>query len=204
VDKGMLSPEEAETHHRRHVLTRALCASRAWGEPDMEWVPLQDGDQVLLCTDGLTGMVDETAIAEVLRRAGTADQACRELVDRARPTGAGITSRSCWAATAFPRAVKRWRACLDLSFRAWSTLRARNDESGTPRSCCPGSHSYRPPLTSSQRLCCCLASARVSSSPGSVRRSERKRSAAASTSARGRRTSGRSYRFPRLPSPAPA
>jgi protein phosphatase len=87
VDMGVLSPEEAETHHRRHVLTRALSAGGAWAEPDVEWVALQDGDQVLLCTDGLTGMVDETAIAEVLRRAGTADEACRELVDRALANG---------------------------------------------------------------------------------------------------------------------
>jgi protein phosphatase len=87
VDMGVLRPEEAETHSRRHVLTRALSASGAWAEPDVEWVPLQDGDQVLLCTDGLTGMVEDAAIGEVLRSAATADEACRELVDRALANG---------------------------------------------------------------------------------------------------------------------
>ena len=48
---------------------------------------LRDGDQVLLCTDGLTGMVDETSIAAELRAWPAARDACRALVDLALDRG---------------------------------------------------------------------------------------------------------------------
>jgi serine/threonine protein phosphatase PrpC len=82
VAQGRLSPEEAEFHPRRNIMTRALGV-----EPD---VPvdlfIQDpepGDRYLLCSDGLPREVKDEQIASVLRRLADPAQAARELVDEA-------------------------------------------------------------------------------------------------------------------------
>jgi protein phosphatase len=87
MDVGVISAEEALTHRFRHALTRALGGRRAFAKADVDRVRLGDGDQVLLCSDGLTDMVDDAAIAAALRDAGTAAEACRALVDAALANG---------------------------------------------------------------------------------------------------------------------
>lgn len=87
ADQGVIRPEEVATHRLRHVLTRALGGSMGELQVDVERVSLSDGDQVLLCTDGLTDMVDDDAIAGVLRGAATARAACHALVDLALQNG---------------------------------------------------------------------------------------------------------------------
>ena len=67
VRRGELSPEEAAVHPQRSVITRALGT-----EPDVEvdafTVEAQDGDLFLLCSDGLTTMLDSQAIADIIER----------------------------------------------------------------------------------------------------------------------------------------
>jgi protein phosphatase len=87
VDQGQLSAEEAARHRLRHVLTGALGGwARSW-EGDFQRAWLADGDQLLLCTDGLTGMVDDAAIAAVLRGASSSEEACQALVAAALEKG---------------------------------------------------------------------------------------------------------------------
>ena len=81
ADQGVLTPEQVATHHLRHVLHKSLCAQGRSMEPDIEEIELSDGDCLLLCTDGLTEMVEEDRIAEVLGRGEPAEKACRCLVD---------------------------------------------------------------------------------------------------------------------------
>jgi protein phosphatase len=50
-------------------------------------MPLQDGDCILVCTDGLTDMVPDPAIAEVLGGGATAQATCQALVDLALSAG---------------------------------------------------------------------------------------------------------------------
>src|SRR5262249_28186218 len=78
---------EASTHGLRHILTRALGGRGEPVQADVQHARLKDGDQVLLCTDGLTEMVDDGAIASILREAPTADDACEALVERALKGG---------------------------------------------------------------------------------------------------------------------
>ena len=59
----------------------------AGGVPDLARTKLADGDRLLLCTDGLTDMVDDAAIAAELGRGSPADDACRALVDLALARG---------------------------------------------------------------------------------------------------------------------
>jgi serine/threonine protein phosphatase PrpC len=87
ADAGVISPQDVATHPLRHVLTNVL-GGRA-GRVRVDWSELRllDGDQVLLCTDGLTDMVSHETIVEVLQSGGTAADACRALVDHALDAG---------------------------------------------------------------------------------------------------------------------
>jgi protein phosphatase len=87
VRSGRLSPEEADSHPHRSVITRALGT-----EPDVEvdtlTVPAEDGDLFLLCSDGLTAMVSDAAILAVLERSRESlEQSARSLVDAANDAG---------------------------------------------------------------------------------------------------------------------
>ena len=86
ADRGALTPNELVTSRLRHVLTRYLGGNEPV-KADVQHTRLQDGDQLLLCTDGLTEMVDEASIAAVLRTMKTADDACQALVDAALKGG---------------------------------------------------------------------------------------------------------------------
>lgn len=86
VRRGSLTPEEAEVHPHRNVITRALGAeSRV--QPDVVTHPLADGDVVLLCSDGLSTYVRDEDIAEVLAGAPDLDAAAAALVERANRAG---------------------------------------------------------------------------------------------------------------------
>jgi protein phosphatase len=79
-----LQPGEAARF--RIGLTRAIGMPDAGGTPDLLRLKLQHGDRILMCTDGLTDMLEENIIAEVLGR-GSSSEVCRNLVDRALARG---------------------------------------------------------------------------------------------------------------------
>jgi PPM family protein phosphatase len=87
IDAGIAQPKDRATHAMRHVLTAALGATEEQLEPEVHRLRLADGDQVMLCTDGLTEMVEDETIAQTLRAAKSADEACRTLVDLALQNG---------------------------------------------------------------------------------------------------------------------
>jgi protein phosphatase len=87
ADAGLITQEEVGTHRMRHVLTRALGGGAEHAEADIERIGLTDGDRILLCTDGLTEMVDDAIIAGILRGAGTSQEACQALVETALDRG---------------------------------------------------------------------------------------------------------------------
>jgi serine/threonine protein phosphatase PrpC len=87
VDLGKLSPEEAARHSCRNVLTCSLGAGDYRSEGDFQRVLLADGDQLLICTDGLTKMVEDATIATILTSAATAAAACEQLVGAALNNG---------------------------------------------------------------------------------------------------------------------
>jgi PPM family protein phosphatase len=87
VESGVLTPEEAERHPQRSAITRAVGTERAI-EADVFSLPGEVGDLFLLCSDGLTDMLSEAEIADVLV-AGERDPetAARALVDAANAHG---------------------------------------------------------------------------------------------------------------------
>jgi protein phosphatase len=84
--QGRLTAEEAEEHPQRSIITRALGP-----EPDVEVdtfaVGARDGDVYLLCSDGLTSMVSESAVADLLAGARDLEHAADELVSAALAAG---------------------------------------------------------------------------------------------------------------------
>lgn len=85
VDEGKLTPEEARVHPHRSLLLRVMLG-RDDNEADFAWFEGQLGDRFLLCSDGLSDMVDDATIAELLGLE-TIDLAATELVRRALDNG---------------------------------------------------------------------------------------------------------------------
>jgi serine/threonine protein phosphatase PrpC len=84
--RGMLSSEDAEIHPLRHVLSRAL-GPEPHVEPDASTVPMEPGDRLLLCTDGLTKMLTDREIARILSKVEDISATCAELVAAANRRG---------------------------------------------------------------------------------------------------------------------
>ena len=87
ADAGHIRQEDVARHRLRHVLTAALGGSPPRLRVDIERWKLADGDRLLLCSDGLTDMIDDPAITELLDRATRSNEACRLLVDAALEKG---------------------------------------------------------------------------------------------------------------------
>ena len=84
---GRLTPEEADAHPQRSVITRAL-GTDADVDVDTVTVDVEPGDLFLLCSDGLTTMVPEEDILRIAQEADNLDGAARTLV-RAANSGGG-------------------------------------------------------------------------------------------------------------------
>jgi protein phosphatase len=85
-EAGMIVTALAATQHLRHLLTRHLGANKG-AEPDVQRLALVDGDCLLLCSDGLSEMVRNVEIAEVLAGGGASEAMSQRLVDRALAAG---------------------------------------------------------------------------------------------------------------------
>jgi protein phosphatase len=81
-----LTPEEIEAFPHKNVIVRAL-GMKDTVQVDVSRVEPQDGDVFLLCSDGLSGMVSDPAIAEVLTRQRDLTAACTQLIDLANANG---------------------------------------------------------------------------------------------------------------------
>jgi protein phosphatase len=85
VDAGQITPEEAAVHPERHVVTRALGGMAS--EADYFLLPLAAVERLLLCSDGVTEMLDDARIADVLAGVGGARAAAEALVAAAVEEG---------------------------------------------------------------------------------------------------------------------
>ena len=83
---GRLRAEDARTHPQKNLITRAVGVD-ATVDGDLFEVELAETDILLLCSDGLTGMVEDEKIAEVLAKAGTLEDKGRELLTLALEGG---------------------------------------------------------------------------------------------------------------------
>jgi PPM family protein phosphatase len=86
IDAGV-SPNDPVSASLQHLLTAALGALDAEIEPEVNRWKLSPGDQLLLCSDGLTKMVDDATILSAAREAGSAARACHDLIELALTAG---------------------------------------------------------------------------------------------------------------------
>jgi protein phosphatase len=87
VKLGLLTHEQAQRHPMRNIVTRAL-GNQPEVEVDLLEEPVRPGDIFTLCSDGLSNMVGENEMLEILQDHGEVPQAaCRQLVDRANASG---------------------------------------------------------------------------------------------------------------------
>jgi protein phosphatase len=87
ADLGAISQQEVACHRLRHILTSALGSPQSDVDAEIRRWKLADGDRLLLCSDGLTDMIDDAGIAAVLARETRSNEACRLLVERALANG---------------------------------------------------------------------------------------------------------------------
>lgn len=86
VEKGRLKPENAENHHAQGQITRYIGMERK-ARSDVRSFALQKSDRLLLCTDGLTDLLDEKTISGLLGGKADPEAACEALVTAANKAG---------------------------------------------------------------------------------------------------------------------
>jgi protein phosphatase len=87
VRNGVLKPEEAAGHRLRHVVTNVVGGHDRGVKVELHKLPLEAGDTILLCSDGLTEMVPEGEILTALASGEDPAAVCDRLVDRANEAG---------------------------------------------------------------------------------------------------------------------
>jgi protein phosphatase len=87
VRRGRLTPEQAAVHPERSILTRAVGLDPRVPVDTPDPLELAPGDQVLLCSDGLTEVVPDVKLAQLLAADPDGDATCRSLIDAANSAG---------------------------------------------------------------------------------------------------------------------
>jgi protein phosphatase len=86
IEAGQLTEEEAETFEHNNIILQALGTADTV-QVDLTYVHLRRGDTLMICSDGLSGMVRNDEIREVLRSVPDPLEACKTLTDRANQAG---------------------------------------------------------------------------------------------------------------------
>jgi PPM family protein phosphatase len=86
IEAGQLTEAEAETFEHNNIILQALGTSEGV-QVDITYVELRRGDTLLLCSDGLSGMVRFDEIREILRTVDDLKEVCRQLIDKANQAG---------------------------------------------------------------------------------------------------------------------
>jgi PPM family protein phosphatase len=87
VRRGVLKPEEAVNHAYRHVVTNVVGGDDPGVQVEMHKLALEGGDSLLLCSDGLTEMVTDEEILQILTSTPDTAATCDLLVKRANEKG---------------------------------------------------------------------------------------------------------------------
>lgn len=90
VDSGMITKEQATNHVRKHVLSQhiGIFESEMKLSPfSAEPIKLKQGDFFVLCSDGVTDMVDDGVISDIIQRSPNATSAAKQLIQKANHNG---------------------------------------------------------------------------------------------------------------------
>ncbi len=86
VTNGQLARADARVDKRKNIITRAI-GGESKVEAEMFSVELKPKDKILMCSDGLSNMVDDTEILEIINREPDIEKAARMLIDAANENG---------------------------------------------------------------------------------------------------------------------
>ena len=86
LEMGLISKEEAETSPLRHILTRNLGSSETV-DADVFEIEHIDNDRFLLCTDGLTDLVSDNEILNIIKNGNDPEHICQQLISEANKRG---------------------------------------------------------------------------------------------------------------------
>lgn len=86
VEAGQITPAEARVHPQRSVITRAL-GSDPLTQPDLFEINVETGDRLLLCSDGLTSMIEDDEVERILNHTADPQLAASQLVNAAIAAG---------------------------------------------------------------------------------------------------------------------
>ncbi|HYE80585.1 MAG TPA: Stp1/IreP family PP2C-type Ser/Thr phosphatase [Clostridia bacterium] len=86
IKAGTIKPEEAANHPQKNVITKALGTEYTL-EPDVSRCDMQNGDIILICTDGLSNTVYEEDIVDLVVNTSDLNEACELLVNKAKEKG---------------------------------------------------------------------------------------------------------------------
>lgn len=87
VERGNITPEQARQHPQKNLITRALGTSKT-AEADLYTLRVQEGDWILLCSDGLINEMSDAEIVEEITRGLSPEDCCGKLLDTVLKRGA--------------------------------------------------------------------------------------------------------------------
>ncbi|MBI1185415.1 SpoIIE family protein phosphatase [bacterium] len=87
VMEGQMTPEEARVHPESNIITQSLGDERSTPKPSAKTQKLYKGDKVLVCSDGLSGMVSDQGLLQYMERAEPVAEICKELIAAANRGG---------------------------------------------------------------------------------------------------------------------
>jgi protein phosphatase len=85
--RGAIQPDEVSQHRLRHLVTNVLGGGQAGVRAEVQKIDLEPGDRILLCSDGLTDMLDDEHLAAILSAEEQPQPACERLVAEANAEG---------------------------------------------------------------------------------------------------------------------
>jgi protein phosphatase len=86
LELGQISEKEASVHPQRNVLYRAVGQTEPY-RPDIETLTFPGPGSLMICSDGLWGVVGKTNLQKILRKAGSPIEICQKMVDLANQAG---------------------------------------------------------------------------------------------------------------------
>lgn len=88
VRMGMIAREEARTHYKKNVITKAIgVAEDKSAVPDIFEIEIEEGDKLLLCSDGLTNMIEDYEIRKIIAGSDNLEDAVNSLINQANENG---------------------------------------------------------------------------------------------------------------------
>ncbi len=87
VQANKMSSEQARVHPNSNIITQSLGDSANKPNPSFKSTRLKNGDKVILCSDGLNGMISDQTIQDILSEEGDAKQVCNKLINKANEAG---------------------------------------------------------------------------------------------------------------------